>query len=72
MTPRQGQVGDEFHRQHPYVRVFLDGVEMREVIAYDMDAGMIERISRDAGGKLVMVGDDFATETLLGTVEVTL
>lgn len=72
MTPRQGRVGDEFHRQHPCVRVFLDGVEMREVIAYDMDAGTIERISRDAGGKLVMVGDDFATETLHGTVEVTL
>ena len=70
--PRQGQVGDEFHRQHPTVRVFLDGVEMRDVIAYDMDAGTIERHIRNKDGSLRLRNGEFMTETLRGKVEVTL
>lgn len=52
--------------------VLLDGVEMRECIEADTDAGYIIRARRDEAGLLVLDGEELATERLEGVVTVNL
>ena len=53
-------------------RVFLDGVEIDQVIAYDIDAGTVTRLRTDANGNIVAVLGEVLNDTLTGVVEVTL
>jgi hypothetical protein len=54
------------------LRISLDGVEMRRVVAYDIAAGTIERHVTTAAGRPVLTADRtaIAMETLTGEVEV--
>ncbi|MCW2395878.1 MULTISPECIES: hypothetical protein [unclassified Sphingobium] len=53
-------------------RVYLDGVEIVQVVAYDTEAGTVTRCQRGPDGVLIIRDDEFAMETLTGKVEVTL
>lgn len=50
-------------------RVYLDGVEIKDVITADEEAGMVIRYKRNAGGGLVLDGHVLVRETLYGVVE---
>lgn len=54
------------------VRIFLDGVEVREVVEAHTGEGWLIRVCRDAAGKFMLTGDpqdpDIATERLTGRV----
>lgn len=50
-------------------RVYLDGVEMRNVITADEEAGMIVRYKSHMGGGLIMDRGVVLRETLYGLVE---
>lgn len=52
------------------VRVFLDGIEINEVITADSKLGIVERYKSDAAGKPVISGDEAARETLTGEVRI--
>lgn len=52
------------------IKVMLDGVEVRDVLAYDGAAGWVERNTRDDRGDLVIDGADLVTERVHGTVTV--
>ena len=51
-------------------QVLLDGEIVERVFTADTDLGEVVRSKVDADGRLVREGDEFATETLRGTVEV--
>lgn len=52
------------------IRVCLDGVEQREVVAYDCEAGTVERLMRDKLGEHMLTPDRqrIAVEIVKGTV----
>jgi len=70
--PRRLSVDDPICPLIGPIRIFLDGVEIREVVAYDIDRCQVTRFKR-AGPerKLVIVGNyHLATESLVGAVAV--
>lgn len=50
-------------------RVYLDGVEMRDVITADEEAGMVIRYRRNTKGLFVVAAGIVSRETLYGVVE---
>jgi hypothetical protein len=58
------------HHLGSRLRIMLDGVEMRDVTAYDIDAGTITRHAHDARGRLVVKGQQLVVEVLRGDVAV--
>jgi hypothetical protein len=69
--PRKLSVSDN-HPLAPRLRIQLDGVEQRYVIAYDIDAGIVERCKLDADGHVYAEGDEIVRETVSGVVTVEL
>lgn len=51
-------------------RVFVDGVELRNVIECDTSEGYATYHPTDENGNLRICGDDLATETIHGVVTV--
>lgn len=74
--PVRLSVYDEGYDPLPYgpLIVFLDGVEQRDVVAYDTEAGVVSRLQRDGAGKLVRgtLGQFGVIEKARGKVEVML
>ena len=73
--PRRGSVDLDdpgFDPQLADVNVWLDGIEQRDVITYDLDQGLIVRVRRDQAGRLVLNAerDEVERETLRGEVRV--
>lgn len=54
------------------VDIFLDGVQQKNCIRYDMDAGELERYVVDEHNKLVLDGHSAVTETVRGEITVKL
>lgn len=56
----------------PRIRVFVDGVEQKEVVEYDCDAGTVLRNKLDADGKAQLTQDksEVLRETVKGVVTV--
>jgi hypothetical protein len=52
-----------------YVCITLDGKEVKPVIAFDEEAGIVERYLRDHEGKAVVRDDKFLSEVLAGEVK---
>jgi hypothetical protein len=52
------------------IRIMLDGVEMRDVTAYDCEAGWIERLRRDRQRELVIKDEKLERERVQGAVTV--
>jgi hypothetical protein len=50
------------------VLVFLNGEEVNDVDLVDEEAGIIRRAKRDAQGRIMLNGNEIATETLHGAV----
>lgn len=50
------------------IQVMLDGVEVRDVLAYDCEAGTVERQKRDRAGELVVQDGNLVTEVVSGEV----
>lgn len=48
--------------------IYLNGIACNDVIEADSDAGYVERYCHDENGKLVIVGEEFATEKVMGDV----
>jgi len=71
--PRMGRVGETPHEIARHIAVFLDGVEQRYVIAYDCNAGTVERYKRN-DDQFVTTGPphdpEIEIETLTGVVTV--
>lgn len=71
-TPKRADCRvNDIHRTLP-VRIFLDEVEQRNVIAFDVEAGTLVRYMVDPLGRIMTndAKDDALTETLTGTVRV--
>lgn len=51
-----------------YPSVWVDGVEVHDVITVDDDVGLVVRYRRDAKGHFVLDGEDIAREELRGDV----
>lgn len=70
--PRCGRVGETPHEIAQHMSIFLDGVEQRDVISYDCNAGTVERCKTNADGDIYVEPgtDDVAVETLKGVVTV--
>lgn len=53
-------------------RVLLNGIEQRETITADEDAGLIVRVARDEHGSLILndARDDIVRELIRGKVEI--
>lgn len=52
------------------IGVTLDGVEQSKVLTADESAGEVKRCATDCDGRLVLDGDEVATETLMGFVKI--
>jgi hypothetical protein len=76
MPPRQLSVnGEHGFPRHPFVgrvRVFVNGDMLRNVIAYDIDAGWVEAIIHDDRGQPVRTGDGWQVARHYGAVKVAL
>jgi|GEM_PF-5867270 len=59
---------DGFPDWGPHVDIFLDGVRQDQVVSFDVDAGCV-RVHRLVGGRVVVEGDEIATEIRRGKVE---
>lgn len=73
--PRKLSVDDLSNPELAYwvqkVRVFLDGVEVKDCVKYDMDDGVMERyLLRD--GKPVSDGEELVIEVVRGEITVEL
>jgi len=56
--PCQLAVGEPFAKEFgPRLKIALDGIEQRDAISYDCDAGMIERFCRTDDGGLIVEGE---------------
>jgi len=73
-APRQlsanGELGFTMHPCCGRVRVFVGGDMLRNVIAYDMDAGWAEVIAHDDNGKLISFEGKWAVARYMGPVRV--
>lgn len=72
-VPRRLSVHDEGYDASVGQRltVLLDGVDQwGRCEAYDLDAGTVTRTKHDAQGNVVLEGDEIATKTVTGKVEV--
>lgn len=52
------------------VEVQVDGVEQRNVVTYDVPAGLVVRAELDPAGRLVLAGEQVALERVSGNVTV--
>ncbi|WP_242183227.1 hypothetical protein [Sphingomonas sp. CARO-RG-8B-R24-01] len=52
------------------LNIFVDGVEQRNVVSYDCNAGLVKRFLISASGRFIVEGDQVVLETIHGTVEV--
>lgn len=70
--PARHSVGDDDFGAYGPIEVRLDGVEQRDVSAYDTIAGTIARAVRDGDGRLVLTpdGQGIQLETVSGVVTV--
>lgn len=50
------------------IRVWLDGMEVKQVMAYDCEAGWVERLELDCCGRMIVRDDRVAIERVRGTV----
>jgi len=68
-APRRLMVCDDSEgRLRPRLRVLLDGDSLRDVIAYDCDAGWIVVLKHDDSGNRMTEGDCFIAERRHGKV----
>jgi hypothetical protein len=75
VIPKQMSVFDaDFDWRAARLQVSLDGVEMTNVVAYDLEAGTVDRYRADEDGIFIREGDaiGLAVERLTGEVQVTL
>lgn len=71
-APRQlsanGEHGFPIHPCCGRVRVFVDGDMLRNVIAYDADAGWCEVIAHDEHGQLMRIDGRWRVQRYLGAI----
>lgn len=68
-APREGRAGDEFHRQcGGRIKISLNGVEQRNVVAYNCDEGWLERYTSDQNDRYLVRGHEMVVERLEGLV----
>lgn len=75
--PKKLSVSDSWYKVYhgDGIAVYLDGVEQRFVVSYDMEAGTIERYKPRTDGQFDIAHDEqgdayFVTEQLTGAVTV--
>ena len=71
--PRAMSSNDDVFKEHwsrYSIKVFVDGVEQRDVQSYDIDDGSIVKLKKDRENKPLISGDTFVTETVRGVVTV--
>ncbi len=56
------------HHQARVAHVYLDGVEVRWCTMVDTDKGELEKLKFDDGGKLLVAGDELASEHMTGLI----
>lgn len=73
-APRQlsanGEHGFPKHPNQGRVKVFVGGDMLRNVVAYDLDAGWAEVITHDDNGALMRLGEGWGIRRYLGKVKV--
>ena len=52
------------------VQVFVDGQEVRDCLAYDIDGGWADTYVTDEQNRLVVRGDELVTSRLCGKIQV--
>lgn len=52
------------------LNIFVDGVEQRNVVSYDCNAGLLKRLQVSESGRFIVEGNQVLLETISGTVEV--
>lgn len=70
LPARRSVSDDDFDPIYFGTRVFVDGVEQRNVMSYDIDAGRVTRCAQDARGHLIIRDDEVVTEVVTGCVKV--
>ena len=62
------------NQPHEYVeaRIYLDGIERKDVIAADEEARYIDMYCRDESGALIVYCDEIKTQRLHGLVRIDL
>jgi hypothetical protein len=68
--PRRLSVSDEGFEPElgQSIEIWLDGYKQDRVLAYDCQAGTIERMKVEGFGDPIIDGDQFVTETVSGRV----
>lgn len=61
---------DHWRRHFRHPKIFVDGIEVRNVCELDTEAGYVERLMTGADGRLVHDGDAVKVERLRGDVRV--